>query len=200
MRRPRARWPSARARSGPSSTTDRCARGLFRAGAALPDHGQRAPRPALPAVRRRRARHAGADHRAHGAQARHQHHRARLHRRRQRPGALRGRAAHAGAGPQGAGAGARPGLPARGRARLSAAAQGCRCRPAARAYSVNRGLWGVTIGGKETLTSAGSIPDEAWVLIARCLPRAARGRSATRQLPRGPARRPSMARRCSGGS
>jgi len=32
------------------------------------------------------------------------------------------------------------------------------------AYSVNRGLWGVTIGGKETLTSEGSIPDDAWVL------------------------------------
>jgi argininosuccinate synthase len=32
------------------------------------------------------------------------------------------------------------------------------------AYSVNRGLWGVTIGGKETLSSGGSIPDEAWVL------------------------------------
>ena len=32
------------------------------------------------------------------------------------------------------------------------------------AYSVNRGLWGVTIGGKETLTSPDSIPDSAWVL------------------------------------
>ena len=32
------------------------------------------------------------------------------------------------------------------------------------AYSVNRGLWGVTIGGKETLTSQGCIPEEAWVL------------------------------------
>jgi len=32
------------------------------------------------------------------------------------------------------------------------------------AYSINRGLWGITIGGKETLTSAGSIPEEAWVL------------------------------------
>src|SRR5579871_298141 len=32
------------------------------------------------------------------------------------------------------------------------------------AYSVNRGLWGVTIGGKETLTSSGSLPEEAWVL------------------------------------
>ena len=36
--------------------------------------------------------------------------------------------------------------------------------PSGAKYSVNRGLWGVTIGGKETLTSAGSIPDEAWIL------------------------------------
>jgi argininosuccinate synthase len=36
--------------------------------------------------------------------------------------------------------------------------------PYGAAYSVNRGLWGVTIGGKETLTSEGSIPDDAWVL------------------------------------
>jgi argininosuccinate synthase len=36
--------------------------------------------------------------------------------------------------------------------------------PYGAAYSVNRGLWGVTIGGKETLTSEGSIPDQAWVL------------------------------------
>ncbi|HLZ97103.1 MAG TPA: argininosuccinate synthase [Steroidobacteraceae bacterium] len=36
--------------------------------------------------------------------------------------------------------------------------------PFGAAYSVNRGLWGVTIGGKETLTSGGSIPEEAWVL------------------------------------
>jgi argininosuccinate synthase len=36
--------------------------------------------------------------------------------------------------------------------------------PYGAAYSVNRGLWGVTIGGKETLTSDGSIPDQAWVL------------------------------------
>ena len=38
-------------------------------------------------------------------------------------------------------------------------AQGC-------AYSINRGLWGVTIGGRETLTSERSIPEEAWVLSA----------------------------------
>jgi argininosuccinate synthase len=36
--------------------------------------------------------------------------------------------------------------------------------PSGAAYSINRGLWGVTIGGKETLTSVGSIPDSAWVL------------------------------------
>src|SRR5882724_4425939 len=36
--------------------------------------------------------------------------------------------------------------------------------PFGAAYSVNRGLWGVTIGGQETLTSDGSIPDDAWVL------------------------------------
>lgn len=36
--------------------------------------------------------------------------------------------------------------------------------PSGAAYSINRGLWGVTIGGKETLTSTGSIPESAWVL------------------------------------
>jgi argininosuccinate synthase len=36
--------------------------------------------------------------------------------------------------------------------------------PFGAAYSVNRGLWGVTIGGKETLTSQDSIPEDAWVL------------------------------------
>jgi len=36
--------------------------------------------------------------------------------------------------------------------------------PFGAAYSVNRGLWGVTIGGKETLTSAHSIPESVWVL------------------------------------
>lgn len=36
--------------------------------------------------------------------------------------------------------------------------------PFGAAYSVNRGLWGVTIGGKETLGSVESLPEEAWVL------------------------------------
>jgi len=34
------------------------------------------------------------------------------------------------------------------------------------AYSINRGLWGVTIGGTETLVSTTSIPETAWVLSA----------------------------------
>ncbi|MDH3453253.1 MAG: argininosuccinate synthase [Gammaproteobacteria bacterium] len=33
-------------------------------------------------------------------------------------------------------------------------------------YSINRGLWGITIGGQETLTSDGTIPEDAWVLSA----------------------------------
>lgn len=30
------------------------------------------------------------------------------------------------------------------------------------AYSINKGLWGTSIGGKETLSSYGMIPEEAW--------------------------------------
>lgn len=30
------------------------------------------------------------------------------------------------------------------------------------AYSINKGLWGTSIGGKETLTSNGILPEEAW--------------------------------------
>lgn len=33
-------------------------------------------------------------------------------------------------------------------------------------YSTNRGLWGITIGGQETLTSENTIPESAWVLSA----------------------------------
>ena len=32
------------------------------------------------------------------------------------------------------------------------------------AYSINRGLWGITIGGTETLDSVESIPESAWVV------------------------------------
>lgn len=32
------------------------------------------------------------------------------------------------------------------------------------AYSINRGLWGVTVGGRETLDSRASIPESAWLL------------------------------------
>ena len=38
--------------------------------------------------------------------------------------------------------------------------------PQGSAYSINRGLWGITIGGRETLTSESSIPESAWVLSA----------------------------------
>ena len=38
--------------------------------------------------------------------------------------------------------------------------------PQGSAYSLNRGLWGITIGGLETLTSGNSIPESAWVLSA----------------------------------
>jgi argininosuccinate synthase len=44
--------------------------------------------------------------------------------------------------------------------------------PTGAAYSVNRGLWGVTIGGQETLTSSGSIPDDAWLLTRDAFTRA----------------------------
>ena len=38
--------------------------------------------------------------------------------------------------------------------------------PQGSAYSINRGLWGITIGGQETLTSENTIPESAWVLSA----------------------------------
>jgi len=36
--------------------------------------------------------------------------------------------------------------------------------PSGGEYSINRGMWGVSIGGSETLTSSDSIPENAWVL------------------------------------
>ena len=45
-------------------------------------------------------------------------------------------------------------------------AHGLPLPPQGSSYSINRGLWGVTIGGRETLTSEQSIPEEAWVLSA----------------------------------
>ena len=54
-------------------------------------------------------------------------------------------------------------------------ARGLPVPPFGASYSINRGLWGVSIGGKETLTSQGSIPDDAWVLSREAFsqPRAA---------------------------
>jgi argininosuccinate synthase len=51
-------------------------------------------------------------------------------------------------------------------------ARGLPVPPSGAKYSVNRGLWGVTIGGTETLTSSGSIPDEAWILTRDAFTRA----------------------------
>jgi argininosuccinate synthase len=45
-------------------------------------------------------------------------------------------------------------------------ARGLPVPPSGAAYSINRGLWGVTIGGRETLDSVASIPESAWVLTA----------------------------------
>ncbi len=38
--------------------------------------------------------------------------------------------------------------------------------PQGSGYSINRGLWGITIGGQETLTSDNTLPESAWVLSA----------------------------------
>src|SRR5215471_7805163 len=48
-------------------------------------------------------------------------------------------------------------------------ARGLPVPPSGARYSTNRGLWGVTIGGTETLDSKGSIPESAWVLSAGAL-------------------------------
>ena len=98
----RARAPRCR---GPRA--DRRPRRLLRAGATLPGDGQRAARAGLSALRRRRAGDPGAGGGEGGRPLRHALGRPRLHRGRQRPGALRGRAAHARSRARGDRAGAR---------------------------------------------------------------------------------------------
>ena len=44
------------------------------------------------------------------------------------------------------------------------AQRGLTAPPGGGAYSINRGLWGVTIGGQETLGSRECIPEDAWVV------------------------------------
>jgi argininosuccinate synthase len=51
------------------------------------------------------------------------------------------------------------------------------------AYSINRGLWGVTIGGRETLDSLESIPESAWVLTRGAFDGAGDGPGGRRPLP-----------------
>ena len=59
--------------------------------------------------------------------------------------------------------------------------------PYGAAYSTNRGLWGVTIGGTETLTSQGSIPESAWVLSKGAFDQPALPQHHTLRFERGPA-------------
>ena len=73
-------------------------------------------------------------------------------------------------------------------------ARGLPVPPFGAAYSINRGLWGVTIGGQETLTSSGSIPDEAWVLSRDAFLQPARARAARRSPLSAGGRARSMAR------
>ncbi len=53
------------------------------------------------------------------------------------------------------------------------------------AYSINRGLWGVTIGGTETLDSKDTIPESAWVLSAGAFEDPAPPRDVTIDFERG---------------
>jgi len=53
------------------------------------------------------------------------------------------------------------------------------------AYSINRGLWGVTIGGTETLDSKESIPESAWVLSSGALTKPASARKLSVTFDRG---------------
>jgi argininosuccinate synthase len=53
------------------------------------------------------------------------------------------------------------------------------------AYSTNRGLWGITIGGRETLTSERPLPEDAWVLSANAYSDPARPSDHTIDFERG---------------
>ncbi len=121
----------------------------------------------LPALRRRRARPAGAGGGegggrelgsttvAHGCTAR-----------RQRPGALRGGVAHAGARARAARARPRPAAEPRRGGRLSRRARAAGAAVGRRLLDQPRAV-GRTIGGRETLGSAEPLPEEAWVLTHR---------------------------------
>ena len=67
-------------------------------------------------------------------------------------------------------------------------ARGLPVPPYGAAYSVNRGLWGVTIGGRETLDTRRAAPRGGLGADARRLRRAARRRRATRSASSGACR------------
>ncbi len=64
-------------------------------------------------------------------------------------------------------------------------ARGLPVPPHGAAYSTNRGLWGVTIGGRETLDSSASIPESAWVLSPDALTKPREPRRLTLGFARG---------------
>ena len=68
--------------------------------------------------------------------------------------------------------------------------------PFGAAYSINRGLWGVTIGGTETLTSAGSIPERPGCCRAMPSRKPRAPERHTHPLRARPPERHSMAQRC----
>lgn len=57
--------------------------------------------------------------------------------------------------------------------------------PKTTAYSINRGLWGTTIGGGETHHSDGVLPESAWVLTASSSQRPAQPESVAIEFERG---------------
>ena len=117
-----------------------------------------------------------------------QHDRPRLHGGGQRSGALRGRDAHAGARARRCSHQCVTGRSSAQEELEYLQSRGLPVPPFGAAYSINRGLWGVTIGGKETLTSSGSIPDHAWVLTRDAFthPRAAELTSSSNSSRGGP--------------
>ena len=75
-------------------------------------------------------------------------------------------------------------------------ARGLPVPPFGAAYSINRGLWGVTIGGKETLDTVSSIPESAWVLTKGAFDEPPRAVAPHGGLRGGACRPPGTARSC----
>ena len=170
----------ARARSAPRDhlLVD-ARRAFFDRRAALPRLRQRAARRRLPALRRRRARAPGAEV-ARVARARSAPTRSRTAAPAPATTRCASRSRCARSRPSSRSwrrsATSRTRAPRRSPPRRRA---GCRCPPRGAAYSVNRGLWGATIGGRETHDSGEPLPEDGVGADPRRLRRAARRPSAT---------------------